>query len=212
MKQYYQKKYLAAYIILLTSLIDSYGQNAGNKEIIEKKLFVVLPLRFTQLQNNNTMLSGIKLGRSINNQFDISMSVYHSFYLNSFKAKANLNGFNEQPRLFINCIGSELSYFFLSKKKLSGSFQILIGWGFMKYDLKAKNFTSRQVNYFAIEPAINTEYKINNTSSIGLGIGYRPIISHKEISYSSDLLSGAIPISKTIPNGVNVIFTLKGFL
>ncbi len=195
------------FIVLLILSHNSYGQDM--KDL--KKWFIVLPLRFTHLQNNNTMLSGIKLGRTINHQFQASVSVYHSFYLNSFKSEADINGFDEQPRLFINCFGGELVYYFFNRARVSTSAQLLLGWGFIKYDLKDLNFTSKQINYFAVEPVINTEYKMNNTTYIGLGVGYRPILSNKQISYSSNVSNGEISVYKSLPNGVNIILTVKAF-
>lgn len=177
-----------------------------------KKWFIVLPLRFTHLQNHNTMLSGIKLGHKINQQIQVSLSVYHSFYLKSFKSKADINGFEEQPRLFINCVGGEFDYYFFKKKRVSCSAQLLLGWGFLTYDLKDKNFAGKQVNYFAAEPALNTEYEINHNTYIGLGIGYRPILSSRDITYSSTVSNGEIPVFKSFPNGLNLIVTLKGLL
>lgn len=197
---------------VLAVSISSYGQSKDNPGKINKKWIIVLPLRFTQLQSVNTMLSGVKLGRVINQKFTTSVSVYHSFYLKSFKAEANLHAFDKQPRLFINCVGAELEYYFFRKNKMAASMQLLLGWGFMKYDLEAHHFSSKQVNYFAAEPLLNVEYKLNPGTSLGFGIGYRPILSKKNISYSSDLGSGEIPVQKTVPNGANVVLTLKGFL
>lgn len=196
---------------LLCVSFSSYGQDLKD-EGNEKKWFIALPLRFTQLQNNNTMLSGVKLGRAIDPRFHASVSVYHSFYLNSFKAEAGLNGFNKQPRLFINCVGMELEYYFISSRKVNSSIQLLLGWGFMKYDLKENNFKSRQINYFAFEPVVNTECEISNKTYIGLGFGYRPIISNKQIPYTSSVSIGEIPVIKLFPNGLNLILTLKGFI
>lgn len=199
-------------LFLLTVSMSSYGQAVDNLGKTNKRWLIVLPLRFTQLQSTNTMLSGIKLGRVMNQKFSASVSVYHSFYLNSFKAEANLNAFDKQPRLFINCVGAELEYYFFRKNKMAASMQLLLGWGFVKYDLEAHHFSSKQVNYFAAEPLLNLEYKLNQSTSLGFGIGYRPILSTKKITYVSDLGSGEIPVQKAVPNGVNVVLTLKGFL
>lgn len=203
--------YLCCLFAVAVSM-NSYGQSTDNTDKINKKWIIVLPLRFTQLQSTNTMLSGIKLGRVINQKFITSVSVYHSFYLNSFKAEAHLKTFDKQPRLFINCVGVEPEYYFFRKNKMAASMQLLLGWGFMKYDLEHHNFTSKQVNYFATEPLLNLEYKLNQSTSVGLGIGYRPILSTKKITYSSDLGRGEIPLQKTVPNGANVVLALKGFL
>lgn len=109
-------------------------------------------------------------------------------------------------------MATELEYYFFKKNKMTYSAQLLMGWGFIKYDSKEQNFESKQVNYLAIEPAINAYLKINNNTSIGLGIGYRPILSNKQISYSANIGNGEIPVSKTYPNGLNIILSLKGSL
>lgn len=188
--------------------VHTYGQDSTKTT----KWFIVLPLRFTQLQSNNTMLSGVKFGRTFSSRFYASVSIYHSFYLKSFKATANLEGYNEQPRLFINCMGGEFDYYFLKREKVGLGLQLLLGWGFMTYELKKYDFNSRQVNYLAVEPTLNFDYKMSENSFIGLGIGYRPIVTNRQIAYDSDISNGEIPISKQFPNGLNLILTLKGFL
>ena len=157
------------------------------------------------------MLSGIKIGRKLNDHLNLSVSVYHSFYLSSFKAEADLPGFNEQPRLFINGMGAELDYNIYRKGRFSGWLQLMTGWGFMKYDLKAHNFKSRQTNYLVLEPAVCQEISLGQSTAVGLGIGYRPVLSAKGITYTSHLSQGVIPIHKSIPSGLNVLLTLKGF-
>ena len=158
------------------------------------------------------MLSGVKFGRAFSSRFHASVSIYHSFYLKNFKPTANLNGYNEKPRLFINCMGGEFDYYFLKSKKVGLGMQLLIGWGFMTYELKEYDFTSRQVNYLAVEPTLNFEYKMSPNSFIGLGIGYQPILTNRQISYNSTISNGEIPISKQFPNGLNLILSFKGFL
>lgn len=212
MTRYSQKILYLCCLFAVAVSMSSYGQFTDNTDKIGKKWIIVLPLRFTQLQSTNTMLSGIKLGRTISQKFTISVSAYHSFYLKSFKAEANLNAFDKQPRLFINCVGVEPEYYFSRKNRMAASMQLLLGWGFMKYDLEHHNFTSKQVNYFAAEPVLNIEYKLNHSTSLGFGIGYRPIFSSKKIAYASEVGSGEIDIQKAVPNGVNVILALKGFL
>jgi hypothetical protein len=196
------------YVFLMALTIGNsvYAQDS----LKTKKWSVVLPLRFTNLQNDNTMLSGIKVGRSINNKFNVSVSIYHSFYLKSFKSKADIIGFNEQPRLFINCMGGEIEYYLLKANRISLGLQLLLGWGFMTYELKEYNFVSKPVNYLVAEPALNLEYKANNTCFVGLGIGYRPILSDRQIAYTSDISNGEVPIQKQVPNGLNLILTFKG--
>lgn len=196
------------YIFLIALTISNYVY--AQDSIGTKKWFAVLPLRFTSLQNDNTMLSGIKVGRSINDRFNLSISIYHSFYLKSFKSKADIIGFNEQPRLFINCMGAEVEYYLLQANRVSLGVQLLLGWGFMTYELKEYNFTSKQVNYLVAEPTLNLEYKVNKTNDFGLGIGYRPVLNDRQITYTSDISNGKIPIQKQLPNGLNLILTFKG--
>ena len=159
----------------ISSVFDSVSPT-----IESKRWFVVLPLRFTQLQNEPTMLSGIKFGKGIHDRWNASLSIYHSFYLNSFKSPANLSGFGNQPRLFINCMGGEMEYLMLKNEKLHFGIQLHLGWGFMKYDLDAENFESKQVNFLALEPTLNLEYWLNYKTSLSLGVGYRPILSSKK--------------------------------
>ena len=203
---------LVAAVVLFALSAAAYSQENTPVQQKEKKWFIVLPLRFTQLQNENTMLSGIKIGRAISPRFNASISVYHSFYLKAFKAKANLDGFAEQPRLYINCVGTELDYSFFTREDFTCGLHLLVGWGFMKYDLKQQQFKSKQLNFFALEPVLNTEYALNASTRIGLGIGYRPILSNKNISYSSTFSNGQIPVSKAMPNGLQVLVSFKGFL
>ena len=188
-----------------------YGQEATRTQE-DKKWFIALPLRFTQLQDHPTMLSGIRIGRKLMPEVSAAVSVYHSFYLNSFKAEANLSGFPQQPRLYINGVGAEVEYTFLRKNNFATGIQFMAGWGFLKYDLKAHQFSSKQVNYLALEPALNVAYTMPSSAVVGLGIGYRPIISQKAITYRSDLSDGAIPVAKTFPNGLNILVSLTGFL
>lgn len=114
---FYRRFFLIITILLLGLLSNSHAQKDSNS--VAKKWFIVLPLRFTHLQNNNTMLSGIKLGRSVTKKIDLSLSVYHSFYLKSFKSEADIIGFTEQPRLFINHVGAEFDFQLVKKKQTS---------------------------------------------------------------------------------------------
>ena len=170
-----------------------------------------MPVRFTHLQNHPTMLSGIKVGRKINSKVTIAVSVYHSFYLNSFKSEANLVGFDPQPRLFINCTGIEMQYSLYKRKKLEVSIQALGGWGFMKYDLKMNDFKSRQLNYFTIEPSIALNHEINPATYVGIGAGYRSVLTKKGINYSSSVSSGEIPVHQSFPNGLVIVLTIAGY-
>ncbi|MCU0354804.1 MAG: hypothetical protein MUD08_13865 [Cytophagales bacterium] len=199
-------------LLALAFSANGYGQDVANANETGKKWFIVLPLRFTQLQSNNTMLSGVRIGRKLNRRFNASVSVYHSFYLNAFRAKANLAGFDEQPRLYINCTGIELEYNLFQNNRFTSGVQLLVGWGFVTYQLNEQDFDAKQVNYIAIEPALNAEYKTGSSTFIGLGIGYRPLLTDRTILYSSRIANGEIPILKSFPNGVNVILTVKGFL
>lgn len=178
----------------------------------DKQWLVALPLRFTQLQDKPTMLSGIKLGRRMSTKFCLALSVYHSFYLKSFKAKANLIGFDEQPRLFINGVGAEAAFCIWKHQQFSVLAELFLGWGFMKYDVKESGFKSKQFNFLAIEPALDAEYGFNPSTSIALGVGYRPLTSkYNNVSYTSHVSNGSIPIYKTFPNGMNLMLTLKGY-
>jgi hypothetical protein len=203
-------------IFLSTAIIFVYsinshaqGQNSHPKE---NKWFIVLPFRFTHLQNANTMLSGIKAGKAIGEQVSISLSVYHSFYLKSFKAKANVPGFDEQPRLFINCVGTELEYKLYEQNNISLSAHALVGWGFMTYDLDRDHFKSTHVNYVALEPSIISYYKLNHSTALGIGISYRPILGDNDFNFSSDQWNGSFPMSRSFPNGINFMVKLKGYL
>jgi hypothetical protein len=207
-----QKTVVLVCFLVVLSFINAGAQDVKVLNENSKKWFIVLPLRFTQLQNTTTMLSGIKIGRSLNSELNASISIYHSFYLNSFKAEANVSGFTEQPRLFINGMATEVEYSFIKKQKITYSAQLLIGWGFMKYDAKEHDFKSKQVNYVILEPAVQVDFLLNNNTAAGLGIGYRPILSSKKITYNADTGNGALPIAKDFPNGINIILTLKGFL
>jgi hypothetical protein len=156
------------------------------------------------------MLSGVKLGRVLAPGLQVSLSIYHSFYLKSFKAQAMIPAFDPRPRVFINAMGIEFEYYLIQRKKVSLTAQCLLGWGFMKYDLQGKNFKSKQVNYFALEPALVIGYNINTNTSIGLGAGYRPLLTNGHIIYSSNLQNGSIPLDKKLPNGINILLNLNG--
>lgn len=190
------------------------AQDTTKLTALEKnnKWFIVLPLRFTHLQNHNTMLSGIKAGRQIGPRLSAAISIYHSFYLKAFKSKANLHGFDPQPRLFINCMALEAQYDFFSRKKMNANIQLLTGWGFVKYDLKEHEFESRQVNYLALEPSLNMDFRIAKATTLGLGVGYRPLYGRNAISYSSAVSNGEIPLNKQFPNGLNILLNIKGYL
>lgn len=204
----YLKKSLFVACIFFLSVFGCFAQDS----LAPRKWFIVLPLRFTTLQNTGTMLSGVKLGRVLNERLHASLSIYHSFYLKSFKAPANLEGFDDQPRVFVNGMGAEMEYYLMKRKRVNLGVQLLVGWGFITYELKEKQFEGKQVNYLAAEPAINLEYAMSKAAYIGLGIGYRPIISNRHIVYTSEVSNGHIPVAKAFPNGLNLALTLKGFL
>lgn len=164
------------------------------------------------MQNHNTMLSGIKVGRIIHPAWSLAVSVYHSFYLSSFKPKANLSGFTTQPQLFINGAGLEVQYDLYTRKAFNTNIQLLAGWGFMKYDLDDQDFRSRPANYLAIEPSVNTEFYIARSTVIGIGLGYRPVWGQQAIFYTSAASNGKIPVSTALPNGFNVLLNIKGYL
>ncbi|MDJ1493045.1 hypothetical protein QNI19_08880 [Cytophagaceae bacterium DM2B3-1] len=158
------------------------------------------------------MLSGIKVGRVFHSRLSAALSIYHSFYFNSFKAEATLTGFSDQPRLFINCVGAELEYTIYQQQRFSTSIQLLTGWGFLKYDGKQHSFESEQVNYIALEPVINSSYRIASSTIVGLGIGYRPILVNDAITYTSDVSNGEISVYKKYPNGFFLLVSLTGYL
>lgn len=199
-------------LILLCALFYLTGFSQTNAAIPEKshKWFIALPLRFTHLQNDNTMLSGIKIGREVYPKLSTAISVYHSFYLQKFKSPAQLIGYSTQPRLFINCFGLEVDYRFIQTKHIDAGIQLLCGWGFMNYELKKDNFKSKQVNYPTLEPVLGANYHLNHSTSLSIGLGYRAILSKKNINYTSNISSGVIPIQKNLPNGILLALTLKG--
>jgi hypothetical protein len=178
------------------------SEASPENQLNRRKWFIVLPLRFTHLQNTNTMLSGVKGGRMINDRLNMK----------SFKAAAGLPGFDEQPRLFINGVGAEFDFNIFRQNNLSAWAQLFTGWGFMNYDLAAHAYKSRQANYITAEPAFSVEYKLNTSTALGLGIGYRMIVGDNYIRYNSDISNGRIPVNKGFPNGTNVLLTLKGYL
>ena len=158
------------------------------------------------------MLSGIKLGRSVTKKIDLSLSVYHSFYLKSFKSEADIIGFTEQPRLFINHVGAEFDFQLVKKNKHQLITQCLVGWGFMNYNLNLHNFKSKQSNYFTIEPGLQYVFNINANTQLSLGPAYRFIIGQKPIHFTSNVLNGAIPVLTKFPNGASILLCLKGYL
>lgn len=214
MRVYTTRLCLLLCVYVLGTTVHSNAQDTAAYNSIPKtqQWFIVLPLRFTHLQNHNTMLSGIKAGRKMNSGFSVAISVYHSFYLNSFKSKANLSGFKQQPQLFINGVGLELQYDLYTRKAFTINMQLLTGWGFLKYDLKDQEFKSKQVNYLALEPSVNAEFSVGRSTVIGLGAGYRPILGRNAIHYTSAISNGEIPVNKMFPNGLNLLLNLKGYL
>lgn len=176
----------------------------------DKHWYISLPLRFTQLQAHNTMLSGIKVGYGLKPPLRIYASIYHSFYLKSFKAPLPLNGFAEQPRLFINGMGLELEYCFYHLNKASFNISQFAGWGFMTYDLDNYQFKSKNVNYLSLEPGVNMEYQLKPGTALSIGFSYRSILTRQHIYYSSSIGNGHVPIKKTFPNGINVLLCLTG--
>lgn len=53
---------------------------------------------------------------------------------------------------------------------------------------------------------------LNEKTSLGFGLAYRPMLSSGQISYSSNITSGSIPIDNQFPNGLNLILSIKGIL
>jgi len=207
---FYHRFHLLITILIIGLHSNSHAQKDSNS--VAKKWFIVLPLRFTHLQNNNTMLSGIKLGKSVTKKIDVSISVYHSFYLKSFKSETEIIGFTEQPRLFINHVGAEVDFHLIKKNKHQLIAQSLLGWGFMNYNLNSHNFKTKQSNYFTIEPGLQYAFKINASTQLTLGPGYRFIIGHQPIHFTSSVLNGAIPVLTQLPNGASILLCLKGYL
>lgn len=199
---------------LLATLCSLFASDGLSQEYTktkgENRWFIALPLRFTQLQNTNTMLSGIEVGKDITSRVSVSLSVYHSFYLKSFKAEADLPEFDEQPRLFINCVGVEFDYKMYERNRFSVWAQTLVGWGFMTYDLETDHFKSTHVNYIALEPSIVSYFKLNHSTEVGLGIGYRPILGDDYFLFSSDSWNGRFSVNRNIPNGLTFLLSLKG--
>ncbi len=203
------KIFLAIFIFIASGVfIQANAQHLNNTN----RWSITLPLRFTHLQGSNTMLSGVKLGHGINDRWSAYISIYHSFYLNSFKSPANLPGYSEQPRLFINCMGAELEYLLARKSKFDLLMQLHMGWAFLKYELKTDQFKSQQVNFLSLEPCLNLNYHLNEKTSLGFGLAYRPMLSSGQLSYSSNISSGSIPIDKQFPNGMNLVLSIKGIL
>jgi hypothetical protein len=115
-------------------------------------------------------------------------------------------------RFFIDGMGGEVEYYIFRRNKFFVGVQLLVGWGFMNYDVKSNNFEGGQQNHILIEPTVNMEHKIGYNHGIGLGIGYRPLLRDGKITYTSNLSNGEIPLRRQFPNGLTLILTLKGFL
>ncbi|PBQ30684.1 hypothetical protein CNR22_02480 [Sphingobacteriaceae bacterium] len=177
-----------------------------------RKCYIALPLRFTQLQNATTMLSGIKLGINLHSRFRSALSAYHSFYFKAFKTPTHLQGFTEQPRVFINAVGIESEYDFYQAEKFRWGCQLFTGWGFLVYEGEQHNFNSKQDNYFAADPSLVSSVKLAKNMQIGLASGYRFLVGTSSIRYTSALLDGRIPVHKHFPNGVFFQLSLVGAL
>jgi len=176
----------------------------------QKAWYIALPLRFTHLQNSHTLLSGIELGKRLSSRWSLSLAVYHSFYQEKWKPKARLAGFSEQPRLFINAVGVQLDYQILQHKNWAFWGHGFAGWGFLKYDLNAVGFRSSKRHFIALEPMTTLSCQFSNTT-IGLGLGYRPLWGSKTIAYQSDIADGNIAIEKKLLNGINILLYIKGY-
>lgn len=195
-------------ILMNFSILELYSQTVENSP----SWFISLPLRFTILQDDMTMLSGVQLGKQWGDHWEGALSVYHSFYLQSFKSPANLSGFDSQPRLYINAVGLEVKrHLFRNESNWSGGFQLYSGWGFLKYDLDAFDFESKQVNYFAIEPGIYSHWDVSRKSAVEISFSYRPIFGSQDIQYSSAKGNGVIDVHREFPNGINMGLSWKGY-
>lgn len=203
-----QKKVLWLCTILTLLYCAVYAQASSTK----KEWAITLPLRFTHLQNQNTLLSGVKIGRNVNERLQASLSVYHSFYANRFKAKAGIEGFEQQPLLFINGVGAGFDYHLVKTEQMHFDIQLLLGWGLMNYSSKAHNFKSTSIHYPAVEPGVSLQYLMGKHTWLGLGLGYRPILSNKQIAFSFDILHGQIPVHKRFPNGLTLTLCFTGML
>jgi hypothetical protein len=191
------------------STLDRTGTHGTDRS---HRFFIVLPLRFTQLQNVRTLLSGVKLGIRYKNRFQTALSVYHHFYVESFRPKARLATFDKkkQPVLFIYSAGLEQGYKLLEYGKLSCWPQLYLGWVSLKYEARTANFKTNTVHCFTAEPQFLVDYSFGKGSAIGIGVGYRSLIGAGKIRYTSDLSAGQIPINKNLPNGINFLVSLQG--
>ena len=169
-------------LIIFNFSAKAQDSNALNK----KKWYITLPLRFTSLQNNYTMLSGVKIGRQINSELSLSFSVYHSFYLKSFKTEAPISYFPNKPRLFYTA------------------------WGFMKYDLKEYNFKSKASHFVILEPGFYLEYNLKKSNYLGIGFSYRYIPNAGPIEFDSFYGKGGILIWNNPKNSLNFNLFYKG--
>ncbi len=173
--------------------------------------FIALPLRFTQIQSTNTMFSGVKLGYEWNSRWRSSLSVYHTFYLNTFRPKANIVGpsAEEHPRLLMYSVGLELEYALWRKKSYALWMQLYSGWGFLEYKSTASHFSSSTSHYWALEPVLLNEWSNKKGTAFGLGLGYRPLwASH--INYQSNWGNGQIEVENAWPNGLLLMLSIRG--
>jgi hypothetical protein len=165
--------------------------------------FIGLPLRLTYMQEHPTLLSGIKFGRRFSNRLQLSVAVYHSFYIEKMWPAAGIDTFGQkQPHHFIYSAGLDVEYRLAGSERLSLWSTLYAGWGFMKYQTKAHNFTGSTIHYPALEPALKLEFQTSQLNSIAVGAGYRPFIGATNFTYRSDFGSGAIPVNRQLPNGL----------
>ncbi|WP_320005553.1 hypothetical protein [Shiella aurantiaca] len=202
-------------ILFFTFVLFSFNAFSQETPPKEHKWSIALPLRFTHLQNHTTMLSGFKLGRQINQRVSLALSVYHSFYVESFKAQANVPELTRQqmPRLFINGVGPELQYAFWQRGAWALQAQLLIGWGFMKYESKDKDlgFESSAYHFVAVEPSLLMAYQVTPNTQLEWGIGYRPLLGAQNMAYQLGGGEGEIAVENKLPNGLMMHINLVGF-
>ncbi len=198
-------------VLFFLLIIFNFSAKAQDSNALnEKKWYITLPLRFTSLQNNYTMLSGVKIGRQINSELSLSFSVYHSFYLKSFKAEAPISYFPNKPRLFFNAMGFEGDYKIYSNNKINFGAQFYTAWGFMKYDLKEYNFKSKASHFVILEPGFYLEYNLKKSNYLGIGFSYLYIPNAGPIEFDSFYGKGGILIWNNPKNSLNFNLFYKG--
>lgn len=204
-------KLVGLFLVGLSTLVTSAGAARQDTALTQPSWFIALPLRFTQIQDAPTMLSGVAIGRPMSDRLRLSAVVYHSFYIKSFRPEANIAAFgNEQPRHFIYSAGLQTDYQLTKHGRWSSWVQGYLGWGYAKYQLEAHDFQSSSAHHVATEAHYTWEYTTRKSSHIGVGIGYRPFLGKPEIAYQSQVAQGIIDIPRNLPNGLILMLTFRG--